>query len=103
MTDEIKLIDHETALAELMKDPAFAREYRRQNPFTQLAIEIYRHRKACGLGQLDLADRIGVAYWLILAVESGDVRDIKLRKIIDIAEALGCRVEIAFKPIEETP
>lgn len=103
MTDEIKLIDHETVLAELMKDPEYARWHWRGRPYVDLALAIYEHRKRAGISQRDLGARVKIKAKGIRALESSDALGVQLNTVVDIAEALGCRVEIAFKTIEETP
>lgn len=96
-----RLIDHADALSELMKDPEFAKECRRQSVYTKLAIEIYKARKRAGLGQMDLADAVSTTMTKIQKLESGDIPTVALSRIVDIAEFLGCEVEVSFKPIEK--
>lgn len=84
---------HEDLLIELHKDAEFEREYRRQEPYYDLANEIIACRRQLGWTQKDLAGRAGTHQSRISKIESAEY-DIRLSTLIEIAEALDARVEI---------
>lgn len=101
MADEIKLINHADGMRDLMKDPEFAREYWRQRVYSDLALAIYKARKQRRIDQDTLRDSLNLSSQYIRRIENGDIRNPHLGTIIDIAEALGCRVVIAFEQIKQ--
>lgn len=100
MDESIKLIDHEDVLAELMKDPEYARWHWRGRPYVDLAKAIYEHRKRIGISQRDLGARVKIKANGIRALENSDALGVQLNTVVDIAEALGCRVVVSFEQID---
>jgi DNA-binding XRE family transcriptional regulator len=54
-------------------------------------------REERGLTQVQLAGRAGVSQGTISKLESGKMKNLELRTIVQIAAALGARVKIAFE------
>lgn len=90
-----RLVPHRDVIAELEKNEAFAEERRRQEPYFQVAREIFTCRQEMGLTQADLAEGSGTHQSRISKLESGDL-DARLSTLIAVAEALDARVDIHF-------
>jgi ribosome-binding protein aMBF1 (putative translation factor) len=67
----------------------------------QAALAIRDARKKMGLTQAKLAKEIGTTQSVIARLENADYRGHTLKMLEHIAEALGRRVEISFKPVSE--
>jgi len=84
-------------LAELNKDPEFRKEYRILGPRHELLKEIYDRRKELGWTQTKLAEEADTHQAHVSRIESGEL-DARLSTIVDLAEAMGTRVEIRLVP-----
>ena len=60
----------------------------------ELAMMLYGHRKAAGLTQAALAERVGTTASVISRIEDADYEGHSLSLLRRIAEALGKRVEV---------
>ncbi len=67
----------------------------------QAALAIRETRKKMGLTQAQLAKEIGTTQSVIARLENADYRGHTLKLLEHIAEALGRRVTISFKPFPE--
>lgn len=67
----------------------------------QAALAIREARKKMGLTLAQLAKDIGTTQSVIARLEDADYRGHTLKMLEHIAEALGRRVEISFKPLPE--
>lgn len=84
-------------LAELNKDPDFRKEYRILGPRHELLKEIYDRRKELGWTQTKLAEEANTHQANVSRIESGEL-DPRLSTIVELAEAMGTRVEIRLVP-----
>lgn len=84
--------------AELYKDPAFRKEYRRQQPYYDILLQVIKRRKELGLTQKDVAQRAGTHQSSVSRIESGE-HDIRLSTLIQVAEALETGVDIRLVPV----
>lgn len=89
----------EDLFSELNKDPSFRREYRRQAPYYQLLRELRARRKELGWTQQQLAENAGTHQSNVSRIESGEL-DVRLSTLIDLAEAMGAKVDIRLTPFE---
>lgn len=64
----------------------------------RLVEQIVALRKAHGLSQRELAQRVGVRQPVIAKIESGTTTNLELRTIARIAAALRFKVRITFEP-----
>lgn len=67
----------------------------------QAALAIREARKKASLTQAQLAKEIGTTQSVIARLEDADYRGHALKMLEHIAEALGRRVEIRFRPVAE--
>lgn len=67
----------------------------------QAAVAIREARMKAGLTQAQLAKEIGTTQSVIARLEDADYRGHTLKKLEQIAQALGRRVEIRLKPAPE--
>jgi len=104
---------HADLLTELSRDPEFVRLHRKQQPYHDLARDLYDLRQEQGLTQTQLAERAQTHQSRISKAEAAEL-DMRLSTIVDIAEALKARVDIRlvsyseqdeYRPLfrEETP
>lgn len=94
----------EEVFAEDMKDPEFRRaceiEEMKNLPIL-LSYRLAQVRKAGGITQEQLAEKVGTKQPDIARFEKGNQTSVKLSTIIKIAEALGVKVEFTIKPLGE--
>lgn len=67
----------------------------------KVALAIRAVRKEAGLTQAELAQAVGTTQSVIARLEDAEYRGHTLRIIENIAQALGRRVEISFRPLGE--
>jgi len=91
----------EDLVQELDKSPEFRNEYRRQAPYYNLVSEIIRRRKELGITQRELSVKAGTYQSNLSRIEAGEV-DVRLSTLIDLAEALGTRLQIWFVPFYDS-
>ena len=85
---------------ELTEDPEHQEAYRRLQPYHDVLRAIIRRRHELGLTQKALAKRAGTHQSRISKIENAEY-DIQFSTLVDIAEALGVRVEVSFVPAAE--
>jgi transcriptional regulator with XRE-family HTH domain len=98
MRDRISTLDD--LESELDKDPEHRRAYRRLQPYHDVLRAILRRRKELGMTQKELAERAGTHQSRISKIENAEY-DIQFSTLVDIAEALGVRVEVSLVPVAE--
>lgn len=84
-------------LAELHDDTAFQKEYKRQKPVYDFSLEVLKRRKALGLTQQALAEKLNWHQSQIARIESSE-RNISFKKMIKLAEALEASLEVKLVP-----
>jgi DNA-binding Xre family transcriptional regulator len=81
---------------ELMQDPAFVQEYQANKPYSEVALKIIKLRTEAGITQAELAKRIGTQQSAVSRLENFEYKGISLKKLNEIAEALGKKLEVNF-------
>lgn len=99
MRDELSAEEEARRLL-LKEHPEVREQYEMLRPAYQIAEEIIRARRAAGITQAQLAERVGKQQSVISQIESGR-RSPRLETLASIAAALGLelRVELA-QPVE---
>ena len=87
----------ENLMVKLEQDPEFVMEYRRQQPYYDLVVEIIRRRRELNITQEELAGLAGMRQSSIARLESAE-HNARLETIIKVAEALDARLEIRLVP-----
>jgi ribosome-binding protein aMBF1 (putative translation factor) len=82
----------------IAKDPRRVEEYEQEVLHAEIARRIYELRIKAGLSQRDLAKKIGTTASTICRLEDADYSGHSLYMLKRIAEALGKRLEIRFRP-----
>ncbi len=85
----------------LDEHPEVREQYERLKPRYRAITGLIRRRRAAGLTQAQLAERMGVKQSVISAVESGR-RSPRLETLSAAARALGCELVIDFVPAEDS-
>ena len=85
---------------ELNTDPEFVKEDRKLSPYYQLAQAIYLRRKKLILSQKELAKKANTYQYRISKLEQGEGNP-RLSTIIEIADSLGCSIDIRMIPCDE--
>lgn len=85
------------AEAELVRDPALAREVEGLLDEMRIAQDLATLREAGGLSQSQLAKRLGVSQPRIASIESGKAKNLELKTLVRYAAACGGRVRIAIE------
>jgi transcriptional regulator with XRE-family HTH domain len=83
--------------AELTQDPALAARLRRFKVYFNVALQISKLRKKKGLTQAQLAKKLNTTQPNIARWETPGYDRYSLSRLIDIAEALGVALDIAFR------
>lgn len=86
----------------LKKDPAGRRRVEEMVSQITIRQDLIALRKARGLTQQQLADRIGVRQPVVAEFESAAPRNIELRTLVRMAAALGARVRITLETAESS-
>lgn len=89
--------DFEKYLAERMKDPAFKAEYDALEPEFSIIQAMINARKASGLTQQQLAEKIGIAQADISKLENGSANP-SLRTLRRLAAGMGMQLKLEFVP-----
>lgn len=89
-------------LKKKLENPEIAKEYRRINPFFQLARELIKLRIKRGVTQNELALRVGSTQAVISRIESGSV-NCSIGTIQKIAEALDAKLLLQVVENEIVP
>ncbi|RAK52623.1 helix-turn-helix domain-containing protein [Phenylobacterium deserti] len=67
-----------------------------------VAALVAARRRALGLSQGALAERIGVTWWMVQKYENGDAR-ISVGRLLQIAAALDCSAAELLAPVDHRP
>ncbi|MBI3003146.1 MAG: XRE family transcriptional regulator [candidate division NC10 bacterium] len=81
----------------LARDPGFARDVEARLAELRIEQELAALRKARGLSQHQLAQRLRVSQPAIAKIEAGRVKNLELRTVVRFAAALGARVRFAIE------
>ena len=95
MKTKPKAIPFEKLKADLMKDPAFRREYEKLEPEFAIVRAIVEARAKKNISQEELAKRMGTGQAVISRLESANASP-SLSLIKRLAEALNLKVELRF-------
>jgi transcriptional regulator with XRE-family HTH domain len=92
-------------LEEQLKDPEFKKKFEQAGESWEVAIQLAALRKARGLSQKQLADKIGTSQQQISRLESPSYQGHSLSMLRRVVEALGgsLKVEILLKPHKGKP
>lgn len=89
------MLSHRTLKARALARPDVKVEYERLKPEFEFLDQVLAARKAAGLTQADIAERIGTTQSAIARLESGSGKHLpSLATLHKYANAVGCRVEI---------
>ena len=97
----MKLISHEEALQEALKDPEFNIEYKKICYHVDISIVVYRARKNQNLTQKEFAKKYRVPLRKLKKIENGDCENIKLKDLENLFEKLGLYMSIKLKNFNE--
>jgi len=92
-------------LEEQLQDPAFKRRFTQAGEAWEVALQLAALRKARGLSQKQLADKVGTSQQQISRLESPSYQGHSLSMLRRVVEALGgsLRLEILLKPHKAKP
>ena len=85
-----------------LRDPEFARRYRRAGEAWDVALRIAALREKAGLSQKELAQRVGTTQQQISRLESTAYEGHSLAMLRRVARALDARVRVVLEPIGRT-
>jgi transcriptional regulator with XRE-family HTH domain len=85
-------------LARQLRDPAFARRYRRAEEEWNVALQLAALREVRGLTQREVARLVGTTQQQISRMESADYRGHSLSMLRKVAETLGASVRVLIEP-----
>lgn len=97
---------HDEMVAAWMNDPAFKTEYDALEDEYQLLREMLRARKNADLTQEDVATRMDTHASAIARLESTNIHkkhSPSLNTLRKYARAVGCKLEVYFKPLIKKP
>lgn len=97
----MKLISHEEALRESLKDPEFNIAYKKICYQSDIAIVIYRIRKNQNLTQKEFAKKHKIPLKKIKNIENGIIGDMTLDQLENILEKFGLYISIKLKNFSE--
>jgi len=89
---------YEEVLSEMMKKPAFVKEYKALKPKYDAISAVIKARLECGLTQKQLARKLNTDQANISRFESGKVTP-TIIFMARIAKALNRQLQISFKPV----
>lgn len=87
-------------LNEQLQDAEVKKEYERLDPAFSIARDLIRLRKARGLSQKELAEKISSTQTVVSRIENGSVNS-SINTIQKISEALGAHLTIQMLPQEQ--
>ena len=93
----IKSVNFKDLLSEELKNPSFKKEFDSFEEEFILAKEVILLRKSNNLTQKELAKLAGTSQPAIARLESGNYKNVSLRFIRKVAEALGAIPEIHLR------
>ncbi|HXT01437.1 MAG TPA: helix-turn-helix transcriptional regulator [Elusimicrobiota bacterium] len=85
-----------------LKDPEFAKAFEELYLDAVIAEKLQALREKRHLTQKQLADKAGMAQNAVSRIEKGE-NSLTLRTVQRLAGALGCVVELEFKPVKGRP
>ena len=85
-------------LAENLKDPDFARRFKKAGEAWDVAIQLASLRKESGLSQKELAKRVGTSQQQISRLESPAYEGHSLSVLRRVADVLGANVNVVMEP-----
>jgi len=88
----------EAALAEMLKDPEFKKEYDALEPEFAIIQAIIDARKDSGLTQKQLSEKTGIAQTDISRLENGNANP-SLRTLKRLADGMGMSLKLEFTPL----
>jgi transcriptional regulator with XRE-family HTH domain len=88
----------DTYLAEHIKDPDFAKRFKKAGEAWDVAIQLASLRKESGLSQKELARRVGTSQQQISRLESPSYEGHSLSMLRRVADVLGANVNVVIKP-----
>jgi len=94
--DAVEILRHDMG-----SDPAFRAQVEEEKLNARVAQLIYDARTSAGLTQHALAEMIGTTQSVIARLEDADYEGHSLTTLQRIAEALGKRLSVSFKGLEE--
>jgi len=83
-------------IADKMKDPAFAAEFRRLRFVQEVAVTVRKLRESAGLTQAELAGRMGVSQPIIGRLEGAKDHQPRFDLLDRVAAAVGLGVRVVF-------
>src|SRR5437773_1011309 len=88
-------------LEEQLRDPAFAKRFKRAGEAWDVALQITALRERAGLSQKELARKLHTSQQQISRLESPSYEGHSLSMLRRVAEALGAQLRVVFAPEEE--
>ena len=97
----MKLISHEEALKESLKDPEFNIAYKKIHWQTDISIILYHARKNQELTQKQFSKKYKIPLKKLKKIEKGEFKNIKLEVLESLFEKLGLYMYIKTKNFSE--
>ena len=97
----MKLISHEEAIKESLKDPEFNIAYKKTYYQSDIAIAVYRIRNNKSLTQKQFSEKYKIKLKKLKDVENGMIGDMTLDQLENILEKLGLYISIKLKDFSE--
>jgi transcriptional regulator with XRE-family HTH domain len=88
----------DTYLAEHIKDPDFAKRFKKAGEAWDVAIQLASLRQESGLSQKELARRVGTSQQQISRLESPSYEGHSLSMLRRVADILGANVNVVIGP-----
>ena len=88
----------DTYLAEHLKDPDFAKRFKKAGEAWEVAIQLASLRQESGLSQKELAKRVGTSQQQISRLESPAYEGHSLSMLRRVADVLGANVNVVIEP-----
>ena len=88
----------DTYLAEHLKDPDFAKRFKKAGEAWDVAIQLASLRQESGLSQKELAKRVGTSQQQISRLESPAYEGHSLSMLRRVADVLGANVNVVIEP-----
>lgn len=89
-----KPTDFDLYLEDRLKDPGFAKRFRKAGEAWDVALQLAALRKDAGLSQTELAKRVGTSQQQISRLESANYEGHSLGMLRRVADALGATVSV---------
>ena len=95
------MVTHDQLVKKMLKNPAVQAEYDAQAEEFTLLYELLRARRAAGLTQAQVAERMGTKTPAVARLEAGGGsrrHSPSVATLRKYAQAVGCRLEIRLRP-----